>query len=59
MTSVLTRDIREKDREKPVGRQRQKLGCCSHKSRNDWSHTGLDEAMKDSSLELWEEVWPC
>lgn len=58
-TSVLTRDVRGKDREKSMGRQRQKLGCCSHKSRNDWSHPVLEEARKDFSLEFWEEVWPC
>lgn len=44
--------------EKAMGRQRQRLECCDHKPRNDWSHPVLEEARTDSPLETWEEVWP-
>lgn len=67
MTGVLIRkpsDRRHRDTERhtgkaAMGRQRQRLECRCHKSRNTCSHQKLEEARKDSSLEPSEGAWPC
>lgn len=61
MMRVLIRDRREDEDngERPCEVGGGDWSFASNKARHVWSHQGLEEARKDSRLELSEGVWAC